>query len=105
MQLCLTNNLKLVKKTQQLNQLNSLLRRQIGTNEVEKYASVVIGQCVNETSERGLVVAGMKVKVEDAQKCVGKARYEYFKSKKNMYWWMKDFRNIYFSTYKSIPLL
>ena len=90
MQLCLTNNLKLVNKTQQLNQLNSLLRRQIGTNEVEKYASVVMGQCVRKTSGRKLVCTAMRHKVEDAQWCVGQARYEYFKSRKNMYCWMKQ---------------
>ena len=88
MQLCLENNLKLVKKTQTYNLLNSLLRRQLGTNEVEKYAAVVTGQCVRKTSGRGLVVAAMRHKVADSEWCVGQARYEYLCSKKNMYLFM-----------------
>ena len=57
----------------------------MGTNEVEKYASVIVGQCVRKTSDRGLVVKGMQHKVEDADWCARQARFEYFCAKKELY--------------------
>ena len=63
MQELLFSNLKLVRTNSTLNLLNSLLRRQIGTNEVEKYAKIVCGQCVKKKSERGLVMFAMRHKV------------------------------------------
>ena len=89
MQELLFSNLKLVRTNSTLNLLNSLLRRQIGTNEVERYAKIVVGQCAKMKSERGLVMFAMRHKVRDAWACVQHARYVFIGWKKELYKWMK----------------
>ena len=64
-----TTGLKLTRRVQTTNLLNTLRRQNIGTNEVEKWSRICGGQMSShiKNNDRKLVSSAMKMKVEDAQ--------------------------------------
>ena len=69
MHLYFTTGLKLTRRVQTTNLLNTLRRQNIGTNEVEKWSRICGGQMSShiKNNDRKLVSSAMKMKVEDAQ--------------------------------------
>ena len=71
------SNVNLARRVSTRNLLSELIKRRLGTNECEQYAAKVTGQLSRKTSNRGLVMNMMKLKLQDAEHCVRVAQREY----------------------------
>ena len=63
----LCTNVKLTRKVLTKNLIRTILRRNIGTNEVERYVRVVCKQNVRKKRNVGMIRNAMKMKLEDAE--------------------------------------
>ena len=80
----LSTNIKLTRKVLTKNLINTIMKRNIGTNDVEKYVQVVCKQNVRKTRNIAMIRHAMKMKLDDAEYDERVTR-KYFYEKLNEY--------------------
>jgi hypothetical protein len=63
----LCTNVKLTRKVLTKNLIRTIMRRNIGTNDVEKYVRIVCKQNVRKKRNVGMIINAMKMKLNDAE--------------------------------------